>query len=124
MPKVMLRDVVDGDLRYQCLMFVCPGCIAMFGDPDTGLHMLTVNTEISKPSWSFDGNLDWPTVSPSILTWKGPPPVEGEPDTRGRCHSMLEKGEFRYLGDSTHSLAGQTVPMPDLPDWVLDEPAP
>lgn len=31
------------------------------------------------------------------------------------CHSFVTDGRIQFLGDCTHSLAGQTV---DLPDWV------
>lgn len=109
--KAMLRTVVHGDLRYEALMFCCPGCAEQ--DGNTGFHMLPVSDAGGKPQWTFDGNLKAPTLSPSILT-------TGAQKER-RCHSFLRSGVFEFLGDCTHSLAGQHVPMPDLPEWVLDE---
>lgn len=74
--------------------------------------MLAVNTNIYSPSWTWDGNLEAPTLSPSILTGKGTDKI---------CHSYLKEGIFQFLGDCNHSLVNQHVPMPDLPDWFIKE---
>jgi hypothetical protein len=34
------------------------------------------------------------------------------------CHLFLTDGRLQYLGDCTHALAGQTVPLPELPAWA------
>jgi hypothetical protein len=74
--------------------------------------MLPVSdTKGKRPQWDFDGDLEAPTLSPSIKTT----PYDGSV-----CHSFLRNGVFEFLGDCTHSLKGQHVPMPDLPDWVVD----
>lgn len=105
--KSTLRHVDDHGVKYDALMFVCPGCAE---DGSTGLHMLPVNSTEHQPSWTWDGNLDAPTVTPSILTSKD--------DPARRCHSFLKAGVFEYLSDCAHSLANQHVPLPDLPEWV------
>lgn len=100
------------DLVAKALLLWCPGCE---GAGLNGLHRVVVEAGPAHdggPLWTWDGNLDAPTVSPSLLctsTWPG-----GEM----RCHSFIEAGQWRYLGDCTHALAGQLVPLPDLPDWV------
>lgn len=107
--KAMIRHVTDGDIRYDALAFMCPGCAEFH----TGLHMLPVNSTVKQPSWDWDGNLESPTLNPSILT-------NGSfPDRR--CHSYLHNGVFQFLGDCAHSLANQHVPMGDLPDWFVNE---
>ncbi len=108
--KSMLSIVDDHGQQYNCLMFVCPGCIEMVGG--SGVHMLPVNSKVINPQWEWDGNLIRPTLSPSILTGRDSPDV---------CHSFLKDGIFDFLGDCTHSLAGQKVELPDLPTWVTDE---
>ncbi len=108
--KSMIRHVDDHGKKYDCLAFVCPGCIAMVGG--TGLHMLAVNTTVKSPSWDWNGNLEKPTLTPSILTGKGSDKI---------CHSFLTSGVFKYLGDCNHELANQEVPMVDLPDWFVKE---
>jgi hypothetical protein len=59
--------------------------------------------------WKFDGNIDTPTVTGSILVNKG----SLRPDDPV-CHSFITDGQIKFEKDSTHALAGQTV---DLPDW-------
>lgn len=57
-------------------------------------------------SWTWDRNRELPTISPSIL-------VTGSK----RCHSFVKNGEWQFLGDSDHALAGTTVPVQPVPDW-------
>ena len=59
-----------------------------------------------RDTWDFDGNYDSPTFSPSMLSNSG----QSDPD-RPLCHSFLQQGQWHFLGDCTHDLAGQTVPM-------------
>ena len=74
------------------------------------------------PVWQFDGNEESPTFSPSLLVSHSRylKDAEGEFIPRGdgglevekvRCHLYLRKGMVQYLGDCSHSLAGQTVPV-------------
>lgn len=65
--------------------------------------------------WQFDGNLEAPTFSPSILVNYGYHPGHKT------CHSFIRAGFWEFLADSTHALAGQTVPMVDLPAWLANE---
>jgi len=111
--KSIIRDIDNHGEKYQALMFCCPGCAEMF-DSD-GIHILPINGTGPNPTWGFDGNLEAPTLTPSILTGKGEP---GK-----RCHSFLRGGVFEFLGDSSHSLAGQKIPIPDLPTWAQKEEA-
>lgn len=113
-PVAMLRHVSDGEKRYDALMFCCPGCA---GDGGTGLHMLPVNATDSagRPKWTWDGNLEAPTLDPSILTRWGPS------EKNNVCHSYLRNGVIEFLDDCTHVYAGQHVPLSPLPDWVVHE---
>jgi hypothetical protein len=113
--KTSLRHIDDHGVKYDALMFACPGCAATREGYD-GIHMLPVNApaELKKPSWTWDGNREAPTLHPSILTkfnWDG---VEHS------CHSYLKNGIFEFLGDSTHAFAGQQVSLPELPVWTED----
>jgi len=106
--KSMIRHVDDHGHHYEALMFWCPGCENERGNG--GLHMLPISGDSNgRDMWSFDGNLEAPTLTPSILTGRG---------TEKICHSFLTAGVFHFLGDCTHALANQQVPIPDLPDWV------
>lgn len=64
------------------------------------------------PQWEWDGNTTKPTFNPSIRVSYG---SSGE-----RCHCFLRHGQIQYLSDCTHELAGQTIDLPDLPDWFLE----
>ncbi|QIM22963.1 hypothetical protein G7075_19995 [Phycicoccus sp. HDW14] len=99
-------------------MFVCPGC-ARGGD--VGLHMLPVGGDVpeGRARWDFDGDLETPTLSPSILTRYTMHGTDGPREWV--CHSFLRAGVFEFLTDSTHPFAGQQVPLPDLPDWAVRE---
>lgn len=113
--KAQIRNIDNHGVHYQALAFVCPGCKESGGE---GVHMLPVNTTEHSPSWDWDGNIEAPTLSPSILT-RTQPYVEGVP--QGVCHSFLRNGVFAFLSDCTHSLADSLVPMPELPEWFTKE---
>jgi hypothetical protein len=113
-----LRGVEGGRLMYWC-----QGC----EEP----HMVG-------PGWAFDGNVAAPTFSPSVLVTSGhytPGFVAGSgcwciynaehPDEEdrfecGRCHTFVRGGMVEFLSDCTHALAGQTLPLPDLPERLRD----
>ena len=92
--KATIRTIQHGDdeSTYSALMFACPGCAEMHGND--GIHILPVNTTLVQPSWDWDGDLEFPTISPSILTGKGGPQ---------RCHSFLAFGKE---GERTDKRAG------------------
>jgi hypothetical protein len=96
----------------------CPACGEMHPLPD---------------GWTFDGNLEAPTFSPSFKhtgvqiikdaggEWTG----EWVKDASGAvapwcCHYVVTAGQVAYCGDSTHAMANMTVPMPDLPEHLRD----
>lgn len=62
--------------------------------------------------WTFSGNTDSPTFSPSFKhTW-------GENKV---CHYILTDGVLQFCGDSNHELAGQSIPLPDLPEGAAEK---
>jgi hypothetical protein len=100
----------------QNLLVWCPGCAA--ANEDRGLHAVEVDAAAPPPVWTWDGDLDAPTISPSILV-SGPPmdpqDILLQP---GVCHSYIRAGRWQFLGDCSHPLVGQTVDLLPLPDWV------
>lgn len=113
--KSQLRTIDDHGTVYQALVFICPGCAAGGPEGYEGLHMLPVNApNIGKASWDWNGDLERPTLSPSILTNKDNTEASSHP----RCHSFLKNGVFEFLSDFTHPLANMQVEMPDLPEWA------
>lgn len=97
------------------LVFWCPGCDRAKAIPFAGEH-----------AWTWNGDRERPTLSPSILQ-RGKRPITDDEHARimaGEqvevpdlvCHSFVRDGRFEFLGDCTHALAGQTVEIPDWPD--------
>lgn len=62
--------------------------------------------------WSFDGNVEAPTFMPSMLIRVGHPP-------KTLCHYFIKAGMIEFLSDSSHALAGKTVPLPPIPPGTL-----
>ncbi|HUP80813.1 MAG TPA: DUF6527 family protein [Pirellula sp.] len=85
------RIEIPGGHRY---VFWCPGC--------KGSHQYQVGPP---PSWTFNGNFDSPTFTPSLLV--RPVKEAGIP----RCHLFVTDGKISYCTDCEHELAGQTVEM-------------
>lgn len=101
------------------LMFYCPGCKEN--------HMI----RYGNGAWSWNGDVDKPTFSPSVLTrghqierdengkWTG----EWIRDENGNlipsvCHMFVRDGQIQFLNDCTHELKDQTVPMVE---WTEDD---
>lgn len=80
------------------LMHWCPGC--------EGRHMIATKEPFPNGAkWTWDGNAEAPTFHPSINV------------QHGKCHYFIRAGQIQFCGDSQHRLAGQTVPLPHMPDW-------
>lgn len=101
MPK-LLEETIDSDKSPRGFLVWCPGCDIY--------HELITHQKPNRPCWQFDGNLDKPTFSPSLLvtwSWKDEP---------RRCHSFIRAGKWEFLGDCTHKLKSQKVDMVPVPD--------
>lgn len=86
----------------------------------------------SERHWSWNGDAQKPTFSPSILVtglqceikdhrWTGDY-VRG-PDGQALpsiCHSFVAEGMIQFLDDCTHRLKGQTVALPAWPESVAE----
>lgn len=112
-------------------MFRCPGC--------KEAHMVRVG-DGPGPRWGYNGDAERPTFTPSINVRGIRPPGGGEEMTPAEeveydalfasggaeavlssrfgscCHSFVTDGRIQFLGDCTHELAGQTVPLPAFKD--------
>lgn len=92
-------------------IFLCPGCGVA--------HHIQTRARTEDPEeciWWFNGDVNKPTFTPSILgTWQ-----EGPVDkpVNGICHYNLTDGKIQYHTDCTHHLVGKTVDLPVLPSFL------
>lgn len=110
-----LRSVEGGGFAYWC-----QGCEEM--------HQVT-------SGWTYNGNPEAPSFQPSVLVTSGHFLSNYEPGKPcwctynerhpgrasfkcRRCHTFITDGQVQFLGDCSHELAGQTLPLPDLPQHL------
>lgn len=142
-----LRSYIDanGNTGSQ-LFFWCPGCDALHAiNPgvwawDQDLIAPTISPSIlthgsvhmCPPSYRHEEICENPSECGNQLHIKlsaagedpdvfaHPKPHIAEP-AFGNCHAFLRNGQWEFLGDSAHSLAGQTAQMVPLPEWMQSE---
>lgn len=96
--------ITNTDDTEVSFVFDCPAC---------GIgHSFRVEGE--GPKWSFNGDVDKPTFSPSLLVKWG---KSGKMDQV--CHSFVRDGQMQFLSDCTHEMAGKTITLPET-DWGDD----
>lgn len=89
-----VKQNTPNDIEFT---FYCPGCEHHHGFKTTG----------KEPRWTFNGNMEKPTVQPSIRCR-----VPGDEEFPEEvCHFYITDGKIQYLTDCTHKLAGQTIDM-------------
>ena len=90
------KVLIKGDV----VSFKCPACKRN--------HSVDVT---EGKGWKFNGNLDAPTIAPSILVH---PHESSFGPAQLRCHSFVENGKIRFCSDSDHELAGKTFDLQDV----------
>lgn len=112
MAKIKRYATADGGYHGE-LGFMCPGCGCrhLINDKLTEIPDLPSNH-----IWTFNGDFDKPTIRDSVLTRS----YRKNPDTGkydieiDKCHSYITDGKIEFLSDCQHSLAGQTVELPEI----------
>lgn len=82
------------------LTWHCPGCERGHDVPVEGEHR-----------WEWNGSLESPTLSPSVLVYAHDASPSFKPQPR--CHCFIKDGRIQFLSDCGHGMAGQTVGMED-----------
>ena len=77
--------LASGPDESKRIAYYCPGC--------KSAHIL--NIDGPSPSWTWDGNVDAPTLSPSIRSTVNFKPEDGGPMV---CHHFLRAGIIEILG--------------------------
>lgn len=104
-------ELLTDDYGIVRLWFWCPGC----DEPHAPVVATPLHPNGSEPVWTWNGDLENPTISPSVLVRYGR--LSGQEPVRV-CHLFLKEGKLEFLSDCTHELAGQTV---ELPPFCGDE---
>lgn len=104
--RILILDKTD-------LVYYCPGC--QFD------HWVEIRPADEKPeehfhpSWVFNGDLQRPTLEPSVKIPVNYPEPHLDYE-RIQCHHYIRDGQFVYEDDCVHGFAGTTVDMIDLPE--------
>jgi hypothetical protein len=102
--KIIVKEVQGVGMTYR---FRCPAC---------------KHDHVFSNRWQFNGNMDRPSFTPSLLVWHDGDPGNGIKPFR--CHLYLTDGQLQFLNDCTHELKGKTVPLQDIPgevEWLTPE---
>ena len=86
MSKLLSED--NGNIAWRC-----PGCDCVHNIP------VEVGVKVDH-KWQWNGDGEKPTISPSVF-------VHGSEE----CHAVITDGTIQFMGDCSHKLAGQNVPM-------------
>lgn len=86
----------------------CPAC-------DDSHEFALSGKNTSGAQWQWDGNVVWPTCSPSMNIRINTPDMVGYNASAGTsiCHYFLRAGVIEYLGDCSHAMRNQKVPLPE-----------
>lgn len=113
-----LRSIGDAAGNHLGFVHWCPGC--------DGAHAFYTVARDARPVWTWNGDADRPTTSPSMRvsfrhpkghTNENPAPVGySGPYVEEICHYYLKDGMIEFCGDCTHALSGKKVPLPDWPE--------
>jgi len=88
-------------VQGEYYIFHCPGCEYQH------------SYKVTPDDWSFNGDMDSPTFTPSLLNTRTFTNKSGESVSQ-RCHLFITEGKILFQNDCTHALAGQTIDMTDL----------
>lgn len=106
--------------------FDCPGCNMLHVMPtsnwkpeDQEHAEMDPRWRVNRAQWEFNGDLERPTFSPSLLVT-----YEWGPERKKCvCHSYVREGRIQFLHDCTHELAGKTVDLPPVDEGLTRGPA-
>lgn len=104
MPKLSPIEENDQIVGY---FFDCPGC-----QGGHAVHIKPHKNPVSGASWDYNGNINKPSFTPSILSKVSFSQGSNKPE--GICHIYVTNGQIQFLSDCTHSLAGKTVDMEEI----------
>lgn len=101
---MIVKEVNSASGGHYAWAIHCPGC--------KFFHLFDAR-------WTFNGNMEKPTFTPSMNATKDWPkwhPEEGKP--KEICHSYVTDGQIKFLDDCTHASKGLTLDLLEIdPMW-------
>jgi hypothetical protein len=104
--KKILRKLAKGDGSFYGHAIFCPACQM---------------AHVIDHRWEFNGDMERPTFSPSLLRTGTMPLTDAEADMvlRGEkfepkpliCHSYIRDGKIQFLSDCSHEMKNMTVDL-------------
>lgn len=105
MPKAIAYKLVDG-VYTPCqspeithLHFCTPGPFK-----NRFIPVITRGKREGTGNWTWNGDLDKPTLRPSVLTWTN----------TDRCHMWVTDGQVHFLNDCSHEFRGMVTDLLDI----------
>jgi len=98
--KAKIHILTDTQGKNEHVCFWCPNCKSPHAIP------ISRTKPIPPSHWFFDGNLEQPTIEPSLRVFKG----DGKTTA---CHLVMTKGLINFCTDTPGQLSGVTVPVPE-----------
>lgn len=95
MARVLKVRIAPDEYRPFTHMIQCPACEIGHG------------FKVGQNGWTFNGDFEKPTFSPSLL-------VRGGTGPNSICHSFVREGKIEFLSDCTHDMAGKTIDLPEI----------
>ena len=97
--------------QWENYYFWCEGCKELHGfrtkAPQPPL------TVYPNPVWTFNGNVERPTFTPSLRYRRH---RADYPGCKPHCHTIVTDGQVQFCSDCEHELAGKTVEMSSIED--------
>ena len=99
----------DGETYVQCVVEEAQFIqINLRGPISTRiLPVITKGNREGTGAWTWNGNIDKPTLRPSILN-------DFRPHDTLVCHTWITDGQVTFLDDCTHELRGQTIELDEI----------
>lgn len=100
----------EAERPYLNVVFWCPGCKLThpYRIVKPGRSEAEVRAIFPNGCWTWNGDLEKPTFTPSLLCNASYPQY--------RCHLFVTAGQIRYCDDCHHDLKGKTIDMVPIPD--------
>lgn len=110
--KCIPEKHIDGEI-IQCDPSEATHLLLKFPLPEPLTYrvipIITSGPRRRTPCWTWNGDVNKPTLKPSILT-----DLEYGDGRHIRCHSFVNGGEIKFLSDCTHENANKTCPLVEM----------